>query len=126
MKIKIYQYNKCSTCVKAIKYLDSKKISYESIAIVDQPPSITELKKMLSYLKNRGGTFKNLFNTSGVLYRELKISDQLKAGLTETEALHILSNNGKLIKRPFLITDKNGTVGFDQKLWAEILEVNQK
>lgn len=125
MKMKIYQYNKCSTCVKAIKYLDSKKISYESIPIVDNPPSITELKKMLSYLKNRGGTFKNLFNTSGVQYRELKISDQIKAGLTEAESLKLLSTNGKLIKRPFLLTDSDGAVGFDQKLWTAILEVNK-
>lgn len=120
MKIKIYQYNKCSTCVKAIKFLDSKKISYESIAIVDQPPSITELKKMLSYLKNRGGTIKNLFNTSGVQYRELKISEKIKAGLTESESLKLLSTNGKLIKRPFLLTDSDGAVGFDQHIWADI------
>jgi arsenate reductase (glutaredoxin) len=65
MKTKIYQYNKCSTCVKALKYLDSKKISYESVPIVDQPPALAELKKMLVHLKNRGGTFRNLFNTSG-------------------------------------------------------------
>jgi arsenate reductase len=122
MKIKIYQYNKCSTCVKAIKYLDSKKIPYESIAIVDQPPSTTELKKMLSYLKNRGGTFKNLFNTSGVQYRELKISEKMKAGLTESDAIKLLSTNGKLIKRPFLLTDSDGAVGFDQKLWTEIID----
>lgn len=123
--MKVYQYNKCSTCVKALKFLDSKKISYESLPIVDTPPSITELKKMLSYLKNRGGTFKNLFNTSGVQYRELKISDQIKEGLTETESLQLLSKNGKLIKRPFLLTDKDGAVGFDQKLWAEILGVTK-
>jgi arsenate reductase len=121
MKIKIYQYNKCSTCVKAVKFLDSKKMSYESVPIVEKPPSLSELKKMLTHLKNRGGTFKNLFNTSGVQYRELKISDQLKAGLTESEALQLLSSNGKLIKRPFLLTDKNGSVGFDQKIWNEIL-----
>ncbi len=120
--MKVYQYNKCSTCVKALKFLDSKKISYESLPIVETPPSMTELKKMLSYIKNRGGTFKNLFNTSGVQYRELKISDQIKSGLTETESLQLLSKNGKLIKRPFLLTDKDGTVGFDQKLWTEIIK----
>jgi arsenate reductase len=122
MKIKIYQYNKCSSCVKAIKYLNSKKISYESIAIVDTPPTMTELKEMLSYLKIRGCTFKILFNTSGVQYRELKISDQIKSGLTEYEALKLLSTNGKLIKRPFLLTDSDGTVGFDQKIWADITQ----
>ena len=120
--MKVYQYNKCSTCVKALKFLDSKNISYESLPIVDRPPSITELKKMLTYVKNRGGTFKNLFNTSGVQYRELKISEQIKSGLTEAESLQMLSKNGKLIKRQFLLTDKNGAVGFDQKLWTELFK----
>ncbi len=121
MKTKIYQYNKCSTCVKALKYLDSKKISYESVPIVEQPPTVAELKKMLVYLKNRGGTFRNLFNTSGVQYRELKIADKIKAGLTESESLLLLSKNGKLIKRPFLLTGDNGAVGFDEKVWELVL-----
>ncbi len=121
MTARVYQYNKCSTWVKALKFLDSKKISYESIPIVEHPPSITELRKMLGFLKKRSFTFKNLFNTSGIQYRELKISDQLKAGLTEEDALQLLSKNGKLIKRPFLLTASNGCVGFDQILWNEIL-----
>ncbi len=121
MKTKIYQYNKCSTCVKALKYLDSKKIPYESVPIVEQPPTVAELKKMLVYLKNRGDTFRNLFNTSGVQYRELKIADKIKAGLSESESLLLLSKNGKLIKRPFLLTGDNGAVGFDEKVWELVL-----
>ena len=122
MKTKIYQYNKCSTCVKALKYLDSKKISYETAHIVDQPPTLAALKQMLVHLKNRGGTFKNLFNTSGVQYRELKIADKIKAGLNESESLLLLSKNGKLIKRPFLLTKDNGAVGFDEKVWELVLK----
>ena len=119
--IKIYEYKNCSTCKNALKYLDLKKISYEKLPIVEQPPTLTELKKMLGYLKSEGGTFKNLFNTSGVQYRELKIADQIKNGLTETEALKILSTNGKLIKRPFLLTTDNGVVGFKVDAWKKLL-----
>lgn len=119
--IKVYEYKQCSTCQKARKYLDSKKVSYKILPIVDTPPSETELKNMLRYLKNRGDSFKNLFNTSGVQYRELKISDKIKAGMTETEALKLLSKNGKLIKRPFLLLDKDGAVGFKQDLWDELI-----
>ncbi len=121
MMARVYQYNKCSTCAKALKFLDSNKISYESIPILEHPPTLTERRKMLDFLKKRSFTFKNLFNTSGLQYRELKISEQLKAGLAEKDALQLLSKNGKLIKRPFLLTEKNGCVGFDQKLWTEIL-----
>ena len=120
MPIKIYEYKTCSTCQKAIKFLDSKKISYQKIAIVDQPPSIAELKQMLTYIKANGGSFKNLFNTSGVQYRELKIADQIKSGLTEAQAIKLLSENGKLIKRPFLLSSHAGAVGFKQDEWSNL------
>lgn len=123
MSIKMYEYKNCSTCQKAIKYLESKKVSFQKLPIVDQPPTTAELKKMLGYLKKEGSSFKNLFNTSGLQYRELKISDKIKAGMTEDEAITLLSKNGKLIKRPFLLTDKNGVVGFKQEAWKELLDL---
>lgn len=121
MKIKVYEYNACSTCQKALKFLDAKKIQYDRIAIVDQPPTVAELKKMLEHIKARGGTFKNLFNTSGVQYRELGISEKIKNGLKEEEAIRMLSTNGKLIKRPFLLTDSDGAVGFQEDLWKQLV-----
>jgi arsenate reductase (glutaredoxin) len=119
--IKVYEYKSCSTCQKALKYLDKKSLQYERLPIVEKPPSVGELKTMLSYLKSAGGTFKNLFNTSGLQYRELKISDKIKAGMTEDEAIQLLSKNGKLIKRPFLLTEDGGTVGFNEAVWSKLL-----
>lgn len=119
MSVKIYEYKKCSTCQKALKFLDKESVTYERIPIVEQPPSLGELKRMLEYIKADGGSFKNLFNTSGVQYRELKISDKIKNGLTETEALKLLASNGKLIKRPFLLTAKTGVVGFKPDVWKQ-------
>lgn len=120
MTLKVYEYKNCSTCQKALKFLDQKKIKYEALPIVDQPPTTVELKKMLAYLKADGGTFKNLFNTSGVLYREMKIADQLKAGMTESEAISLLAKNGKLIKRPFALAKDAGTVGFKEEVWKKL------
>ena len=117
MSIKIYEYAGCSTCKKALKYLDAKKKKYEKVPIVEQPPTVSELKKMLGYLEASGKTFKNLFNTSGEQYRALKIGDRIKAGMTEQEAIALLSKNGKLIKRPFLLTDKGGATGFQAETW---------
>src|SRR5579862_3770109 len=105
MANKVYEYKNCSTCQKALKYLDAKNKKYERIPIVEQPPTAAELKKMLGYLKADGGSLKNLFNTSGQQYRELKISDKIKDGMTEEQAIALLAKNGKLIKRPFLLTD---------------------
>lgn len=119
--MKVYEYKACSTCQKALKFLDQKGVKYERLPIVDQPPTKSELKKMLGYLKADGGSFKNLFNTSGVQYRELGISEKIKAGMTEEDAIDLLSKNGKLIKRPFLLTDKSGTVGFKEDVWKKLV-----
>lgn len=119
MKLKIYEYKNCDTCKKALQFLDAKKIIYEKIPIVEQPPSLSELKKMLGFIEKSGGTFKNLFNTSGVQYRELKISDQIKAGLTEAQALKLLAGNGKLIKRPFVLSEDDGFIGFKKDAWEK-------
>ncbi len=115
---KVYEYAKCSTCKKALDYLDRKKIKYSKLPIADQPPTETELREMLGYL---GGNIKKLFNTSGIQYRELGMSEKLKT-LSEAEALRLLSKNGKLVKRPFLLGDGKGTVGFKEDEWARLLK----
>jgi len=121
MAIKIYQYAGCSTCKKALKYLDDRKKKYEKVPIVEHPPTVSELKTMLGYLKAEGKTFRNLFNTSGEQYRALKIGDRIKAGMTESEAIALLSKNGKLIKRPFLLTEKGGATGFQTEAWEKLV-----
>ena len=75
---------------------------------------------MLDYLKAEGKGLSRLFNTSGEQYRLLGMSEKLKAGMSESEALKLLSQNGKLVKRPFVLTGKNGTVGFSAEVWEEL------
>lgn len=119
MAIKIYEYKNCDTCRKALQFLDAHQADYQKIPIVENPPTLQDLKKMLTFIKAEGGSFKNLFNTSGVQYREMKISDKIKNGLSEKEALELLSENGKLIKRPFLIASDYGLVGFKKEIWQK-------
>ena len=121
MTIKIYEYAGCSTCKKALKYLDARNKKYEKVGIVEQPPTVSELQTMLGYLEADGKTFKNLFNTSGEQYRALEIGERIKAGMSEQEAIALLSKNGKLVKRPFLLTDKGGATGFQAEKWDELV-----
>ena len=116
--LKIYEYAKCSTCVKALKFLDSQKVKYQKMAIVDTPPSMKELKEMLASVKENGGSIRNLFNTSGLVYKEMKLSEKLPT-LSESEALKLLADNGKLVKRPFVIGDDTHLVGFKEDEWKE-------
>ncbi len=112
--MKLYQYPKCSTCRKAIKFLNAQGIDFKSIDITEKPPAKTELKAMLASYE---GDIRKLFNTSGVQYRELKMKDKL-ADMTAKQAIDLLAGNGKLIKRPFLLNaDKQGIVGFKEEAW---------
>jgi len=119
--MKVYEYPACSTCKKALKFLETRKIKFEKIPIVEKPPKLSELKKMLEYLREDGGDLKNLFNTSGVQYRELGIAQKLKEGMSEKDALALLAKNGKLIKRPFILTDRWGVVGFKEERLKTLL-----
>ena len=112
-KLRVYEYDKCSTCRKALKFLDAKGVAYERVPIVEKPPTPAELKRML---QAQGGNLKKLFNTSGVQYRELKLGEKLPT-MTEEQAIRLLSTNGKLVKRPFVLDGDFGAVGFDEKQW---------
>ena len=124
MKIKIYEYPKCTTCQKALQFLDQNKIKYEKVNIKDCPPTQAELKEMLNFLKTQNFTFKKLFNTSGLQYKELNVSEKIKEGMTEDSALQLLDGNGMLIKRPFVLMEKQGLVGFKEDLWREFFKLS--
>lgn len=106
----LYEYSKCSTCRKAIQFLDKKKVAYKKKDITETPPTLQELKKMLKHYE-----LKRLLNTSGQVYRE--IGKEKISRMSESELLQLLSKNGRLIKRPFLFTPKRGLVGFKEEEW---------
>lgn len=114
-KIKVYEYNRCSTCRKALKFLDAHNISYEIIPIVEQAPTREELHKMLAFYEGQLG---KLFNTSGVVYREMGLGKRIKT-MDVNEAIDLLASNGMLVKRPFLMSDTFGLVGFKEEMWIE-------
>ena len=116
MTLKIYEYNRCGTCRKAEKYLIEKGISYEKRPIREQVPTTEELKMVLSAMD---GNIKKLFNTSGQTYRELNIKEKLPH-LSEMEVFELLQSNGNLIKRPFVVGENVGTVGFKAEAWDEM------
>ena len=60
MKFKFYEYEKCSTCVKARKWLSDKNLDFQRIPIREDPPNTEELQRLLSF---HGGERKKLLNT---------------------------------------------------------------
>ncbi|MBX7148619.1 arsenate reductase family protein [bacterium] len=117
MLLKIYVYKNCSTCQKALKFLNAHNIKHQVFPIRETPPSQGEIKSMLVHLK---GEVKKLFNTSGQDYRTLKIANQLPS-LSQADILKLLAGNGNLIKRPFVLSPKIGLVGFKEDEWKKEL-----
>ena len=111
--MKIYTYAKCDTCRKAVKWLQARDLKFTEIPIREQPPTKAELKRMLAIYQ---GDLKRLFNTSGGDYRDLKLGEKLPA-MSESEAMDLLATNGNLVKRPFLLTESAGLVGFKEAGW---------
>ena len=112
-KVRVYQYPQCSTCKKALRWLTEHQVEFESIHIVEHPPSKTELRDAL---KSSGIPLRKLFNTSGVSYREGRFGERL-ATMAEAEAIDALAKDGKLIKRPFLVAKGVTLVGFDAEAY---------
>ncbi len=113
----VYTYKNCSTCRKATQWLAAAGIAFSEKPIRETPPSPAELKRMLAH---QDGNLKKLFNTSGGDYREQKLGERLP-GLSEAEAIALLAANGNLVKRPFLLGDGVGLVGFKADDWAAAL-----
>lgn len=110
-------YPKCSTCQKAKKWLDAQKIEYTERNIVDVNPTCGELKEWYS---KSGFPLKKFFNTSGLLYKEMKLKDKLPA-MSEEEQLQLLATNGMLVKCPLLIDGDTVLIGFKEAEWSEKL-----
>ena len=111
-------YPKCSTCEKAKKWLDEHHLNYMERHIVEENPSYDELKEWVS---KSGLPLKKFFNTSGLLYKEMKLKDKLPT-MSEDEQLQLLATNGMLVKRPLVIGDEAILVGFKENEWSEKLE----
>lgn len=110
-------YRKCSTCVKALKWLEAKGISYEERAIVENNPTYEELKE---WYEKSDLPLKRFFNTSGMKYRELKLKDKLP-DMSEDEQLELLATDGMLVKRPVIVDNDVVLTGFKVKEWEEKL-----
>jgi arsenate reductase len=116
-KMKILEYPKCTTCKKALKYLNDHNIKYEDINIKENNPNSKELKE---YIKKSNKDINKFFNTSGLKYKELNLKDKLKT-MTDEEKIELLSTDGMLVKRPLLINNDIVLVGFKEEEWEKIL-----
>ena len=111
------QYPACSTCQKAKKWLTENNIEFTNRLIVEENPTVEELK---AWIPRSGLPVKKFFNTSGLVYKELKLSEKLPA-MSEEEQIKFLATNGMLVKRPLVVDEDKVLVGFKEAEWKEKL-----
>ena len=110
------EYSKCSTCKKAKKYLEENNIEFIGREIKENTPTIKEIN---DWINKFDININNLFNTSGMIYREMKLKDKLDSMSTDKK-IELLSNNAMLIKRPLLICDDIILIGFREKEYSSL------
>lgn len=110
-------YPQCTTCQKAEKWLNDNNIEYKIRNIKENNPSYEEL---LLWYRKSGLPLKRFFNTSGLIYKSLKLKDKLPQ-MTEEEQLNLLSSDGMLVKRPIVVSETTVLIGFKESEW-EILK----
>ena len=96
--------------------MNQKGISYQLKDIKENPPSERELQ---SWVTRYQISPRKLFNTSGLVYKELGLKEKLEA-MTEKEQIHLLASNGMLIKRPLVILEDAILIGFQEEKWGNI------
>ena len=76
-------------------------------------PTAEELR---SWIEGSGLPAKKFFNTSGLLYKSMKLKDKL-ADMSLDEQIALLASNGMLVKRPIFITNGKICVGCKADEW---------
>ena len=115
--LKVYCYSRCTTCKKALKWLDEHGIEYTAADIKADHPDEETLRK---YYTMSGLPLKRFFNTSGIPYREMELSKKLPS-MSEDEQLALLATDGMLVKRPLVIGEDFVLTGFKEEEWKEKL-----
>jgi len=110
-------YPKCSTCKKAMNWLDEHNVEFDQRHIVEDNPTVDELRL---WHKMSDLPLRRFFNTSGMLYRDMGLKDKLPS-MSEDEMYELLASNGMLVKRPLLVLDDTVLVGFKEKEWEAMV-----
>ena len=110
-------YPRCTTCQRAVKWLEEQGKTFTYRNIKDENPDLEELRQ---WHKISGLPLKKFFNTSGLQYKAQGLKDKLPT-MSEEEQLALLASDGMLVKRPMLVGDGFVLVGFKEADWAEKL-----
>jgi Spx/MgsR family transcriptional regulator len=116
--MKVYGLKKCSTCLKALTWLDAHSVPYVFIDYREEPIQSADL---LAWSEQLGGWDK-LVNRASMTWRNL--SDHERSAQSEPQWLALIAAYPALVRRPLvLLSDGQVMVGFQEKRWQQALGI---
>lgn len=115
----IYHNPRCSKSREALDLLNSKKCDFEVREYLKIPPSVKELKELVSKI---GCKVTDIVRKKEPLYLE-KFADKK---ITAAQWYKILSENPILIERPIVIDDEKAVIGRPPELVLNLVKNKKK
>ncbi|HET8705512.1 MAG TPA: arsenate reductase (glutaredoxin) [Pseudomonadales bacterium] len=103
-KFTLYHNPRCSKSREALQLLKDKGIEAEVVLYLENPPSVAELKKIVSKL---GISAKALLRTKEDEYKALGLANEER----EAAILQAMHEHPKLIERPILLANGKAALG---------------
>lgn len=102
----------CTTCEKARKFMERRGYQLEFRNLWEDPLSASELEKLIGERDHS-----DFLNTHSEVYREKKLAENPP---TRREAIRMMAQEPRLIRRPVIVAGGRVVVGFDEKGMAHL------
>lgn len=113
--VRLYGLKKCSTCVKAMKWLQVQNVAHEFTDYRDEPVAPDTLQAWADEL----GGWEKLVNRASMTWRQLP--DDRKNATTREAWLELVQAHPTLVKRPVTVTaDGRVSVGYSEKKYRDL------
>ena len=105
MAVKIYHNARCSKSRETLGLLEERQLDVEIISYLETPPSVTELKDILTML---GCEPEALMRRQEPEYKAAGLDD---ISLSRDEKIALMVANPKVIERPIVVANGKAAVG---------------
>lgn len=114
MSFTIFGLKRCSTCVKAKKFLEAQGHQVEMVDVREQVPSAEQLSQWADALG-----WDKLINKASQTWRQL--DDAVKELGSDEERIALIQTNPSVMKRPLLVYPEGFKLGFSEKTYQEFV-----
>lgn len=113
--LKVYGLTKCSTCKKAIAFLEEHGVDHEFVDYREQP---IEAATLTGWSQTLGG-WPKLVNRASMTWRNLP--SEKKEPVADAQWLHLIEEYPALVRRPVFVRGDTVWAGFREKTTVQNL-----